>query len=118
MTLYWKIFGAVIALIGLAFVGGGAWLAALGGSWYYVLAGLLLVVSGVLIYRRDRRGMYCYLAAWLGTLVWAIWEVGFDGWKLMPRLLAPTVLLLFVVVPYIARSMRRHPPRPAMAAAA
>ena len=30
----------VFVLIGLLLVGGGSWLAGLGGSWYYLLAGL------------------------------------------------------------------------------
>ena len=38
--------GAVLLLIGLILAVGGAWLAALGGSWYYLLAGLGLVASG------------------------------------------------------------------------
>ena len=34
--------GVLLALIGIALAGGGAWLAVLGGSWYYAIAGLLL----------------------------------------------------------------------------
>jgi quinoprotein glucose dehydrogenase len=44
--------GLVLALIGLVLTIGGAWLAVLGGSPYYVLAGLGLLVSGVLLARR------------------------------------------------------------------
>ncbi len=41
--------GILIALIGLVLAAGGAWLAALGGSLYYLLVGLALIVSGVFV---------------------------------------------------------------------
>jgi len=41
----------VILLLGVVFTAGGAWLASLGGSWYYVLAGVGLLVSGVQLWR-------------------------------------------------------------------
>ena len=49
--------GAIMALIGLALAVGGAWLAALGGSLYYLLAGLALLASGALILI----GLFAYL---------------------------------------------------------
>ena len=44
--------GIVYALLGLALAGGGAWLLALGGSLYYLLAGLGLVITGILLILR------------------------------------------------------------------
>ena len=41
--------GVVYALIGLALAGGGAWLAALGGSLYYLLAGIGILLTGLLL---------------------------------------------------------------------
>ena len=37
--------GALVALFGLAFALQGGWLASLGGSWYYLIAGLGLLLS-------------------------------------------------------------------------
>ena len=37
-------------------------------------------------------GLYLYLAVFLGTVVWALWEVGIDFWPLVPRLVAPVFL--------------------------
>ncbi|WP_315838410.1 hypothetical protein [Bradyrhizobium prioriisuperbiae] len=41
--------GVVYALIGFALAGGGAWLAALGGSPASIVIGLLILVSGALL---------------------------------------------------------------------
>src|SRR4029077_4055474 len=41
--------GVLVALIGFILAGGGAYLAALGGSWYYVLVGAMLLAAGYLM---------------------------------------------------------------------
>ena len=89
--------GVVMALIGVTLTVGGAWLALLGGSAYYLLAGLALCASGVLIALRRRIGALIYAALWLLTLVWALWEVGLNGWALVPRVVAPTLILALVL---------------------
>ena len=40
------VLGVLLLLIGVVLTIGGVQLAALGGSWYYVLAGLALIASG------------------------------------------------------------------------
>src|SRR5262249_5840114 len=90
--------GALVALIGLILAGGGAYLAALGGSWYYVLAGVLLVAAGYLMIRRRIAGIYTYIGAFAFTAAWAFWEVGLSGWALIPRLVGPFVLLVLAVL--------------------
>ena len=92
-----RILAAVIALIGLVLLAGGVWLAGLGGSWYYLLAGLGLLASGVLIGILRTEGAALYALTVLLTIVWAFWEVGTDGWALVPRVVAPLVLLLPVL---------------------
>lgn len=85
-------------LLGLVIGAGGVWLAILGGSWYYVPAGLGLVVSGLLLVRQSLAGVSAYLVTWVGTVIWAFWEVGTDWWAQVPRLVAPTVLLVLVLL--------------------
>ncbi|WP_300759112.1 hypothetical protein, partial [Janthinobacterium sp.] len=46
--------GVVFILLGLALAGGGAWLVYLGGSWYYVLAGIGLLIAGALVLKGSR----------------------------------------------------------------
>src|SRR3546814_14953588 len=64
MTL---IIGLLIFLVGLAMAGGGIWLAALGGSWYYAIAGIVMMLSGVLLVARHRVGAWLYWLVLAGT---------------------------------------------------
>ncbi|GAB2732420.1 membrane-bound PQQ-dependent dehydrogenase, glucose/quinate/shikimate family [Comamonas sediminis] len=84
------VLGAVLALAGLAFLVGGGKLISLGGSWYFLLAGLGLLLSGVQVLRGRRSGGWLYLATFAATVLWALAEVGLDYWSLVSRLLAMT----------------------------
>jgi Glucose dehydrogenase len=97
--------GFVLLAIGLVLAAGGVWLISLGGSWYYAITGVLLVICGVLLCQKRRSGVMLFVAVWLGTLIWAIWEVTLDGWEpasdwwaLEPRVFAPTVMLVLVLI--------------------
>ena len=90
--------GGFIALIGLVLAAGGVYLAALGGSWYYVLAGALFLAAGSLMIRRRIAGLYVYVGAFAFTCLWTFWEVGLSGWQLIPRLVAPFVLLVLAIL--------------------
>lgn len=92
--------GAITALLGLVLAAGGAWLLMLGGSFYYLLAGIGLLVSGVLLIRRSILGVWIYVAVFVLTAIWAFWEVRLDAWALVPRLFAPGVLLVAVLLAY------------------
>lgn len=93
------LFGVLIVLIGLPLIWGGAQLAWLGGSWYYVLAGVGLAIAGYLVFRRRLTGLWLYALIYLATIVWALWETGLEFWPLVPRLVAPTVLaILFALM--------------------
>ena len=92
------ILGGVIALIGIILALGGAKLIGAGGSWYYLFAGLALIVAGLAIAQRKLLGAWIYVGAFLGTALWAFWEVGLNGWALVPRLVGPLILLLLVIL--------------------
>ncbi|UXN74049.1 hypothetical protein N8D56_01605 [Devosia sp. A8/3-2] len=72
-------------------------LIALGGSRYYLPAGIGLLATAVLLYRRSSAALWVYLATYVGTLIWALWEAGLDGWAQVPRLIAPSVVLILVL---------------------
>ena len=76
----------------------GRQLIGVGGSWYYLFAGLALIVAGLAIGQRKLLGAWIYVVAFLGTALWAFWEVGLNGWALVPRLVGPLVLLLLVIL--------------------
>lgn len=90
--------GLLMLAAGAPLVYGGWQLLALGGSAYYLPAGLVLMVAGVLTLFRRIVGVALYLCLYAFTLVWAIWEVGFDFWKLSPRIVAPTVVAILALL--------------------
>ncbi|NWE85675.1 membrane-bound PQQ-dependent dehydrogenase, glucose/quinate/shikimate family, partial [Pseudomonas edaphica] len=52
--------GVVIALLGVALAVGGAKLVSLGGSWYFLVGGVAMAVSGMLIARRKPAGAWLF----------------------------------------------------------
>lgn len=94
-------------LIGLALALGGAWLIALGGSTYYVLAGIGLLLTAHLIRRRSSMAYGVYAVVLLGSLVWALTEVGFDWWALAPRGGLLVVIGLLMALHWWSRADRR-----------
>lgn len=98
-----RIFAVLLFVIALVLIGGGGWLISLGGSPYYLIAGLLVGASGWQLWQHKVvSAIQLYGVMLLGTLLWALWEAGLDGWALMPRLLAPVVLgfiLALVLLP-------------------
>ena len=94
---------ALLAFVGLALLLGGIALVRVGGSIYYVVAGIALVFIAYMIARGDARGRYLYAGLILGTLIWALCESGLDPWGLQARLLAPVVFGLWVFWPALRR---------------
>ena len=97
--------GAVYGLIGLPLAGGGAWLAALGGSLYYVIAGLGILITGGLLIAGRRSALWVYAAVLIGTLIWAVGEVRFDWWPLAARGDVIFPLGLWLLTPWITRNL-------------
>ena len=110
LAYWWTIFVAVVLLIfGLPIAAGGLWLIVLGGSWYYLPAGLGLLLTSWFLFRTDIRALWVYLATYVATVIWALWEAGLNGWAQVPRLLAPTIVLLLILttLPVLRGSVRR-----------
>ena len=96
--LWAAIGGGLISLVGLVLLVGGGRLVQLGGSAYYLLAGAGVTASGVLLVRRRPLAGLVYAAVLAVTLAWALWESGLVFWPLVPRLVAPAVLGLFLLL--------------------
>jgi quinoprotein glucose dehydrogenase len=92
------ILGVVTALLGLILVIGGARLASLGGSWYYVLAGIGLLLAGIQLARGRVSGAWWFALVFVGTLLWTIWESGLDYWRWIPRFGVIVLLGFFVAL--------------------
>jgi len=97
-SVYIAIIGFIVLALGVVLAVGGIWLISLGGSWYYAIAGIGLALSGYLLLRQKILGVGIYFLIWIGTILWAVWEVGFQLWPLVPRVVAPTVILVLVAL--------------------
>ena len=105
--------GVLYGLVGLALACGGAWLAALGGSVYYIIAGLGILITGGLLIAGRRSALWVYAAVLIGTLIWAVAEIGFDWWPLAARGDVIFPLGLWLLTPWIVRNLGRGAAPPA-----
>jgi quinoprotein glucose dehydrogenase len=95
----------LLGLCGLALLAGGLWLAGLGGSWYYLLAGAALLFDAWWLWRGRRGALLLFAAIVAATLCWALWEAGLDWWPLAARMDVLFVLGLLLLLPGIARHL-------------
>jgi len=103
------VFGILLGLSGVFLAVMGAQLATLGGSWYYLLAGIGMLVSGVLYVRRKPAATLVIGIVFVATVIWALWEVGFTFWPMVPRL-APFLvigLLAALLHPWLTQGRHR-----------
>ncbi len=109
--LWLVLLGVVVTLAGLFFAIGGGKLVSLGGSWYFLLAGIGLVIAGLLIIRRKPLGALLFGLIFVLSAIWAIWDAGFEFWPLISRLLAIGVGSIVVALsfPLLRRSAGRTP---------
>ena len=103
--------GAVLVLCGLFFAIGGGKLAMLGGSWYFLVSGIAIVLSGLLVILRKPLGGLLFFLVTLATAIWAVWEAGFEFWPLNSRLLAFGVgaTVIAMSYPLLRKSVGRAP---------
>lgn len=76
----------LIALIGLPMAYFGLQLSLLGGTPYYLVAGVLMAGSAVQLWRRRPSGYYLYAVVLLLTLGWAVYEAGAEFWLVGSRI--------------------------------
>jgi quinate dehydrogenase (quinone) len=89
-----------VLVFGVPFTLGGAYLVTLGGSWYFLLAGIGLIVSSVLLFRQRLSGAWLFAAIMVLTVIWALVDAGLNFWPLVSRLFALGVLSLLVALVY------------------
>jgi len=97
-------------IIGLALGGGGLWLVTLGGSVFYLFAGLMFLITAGLLLMRKAVALWVYAVLVIAALGWAVWEVGFDWWQLGPRGGMIILLGLWLLTPWIRRPLGLRSP--------
>lgn len=103
-------FAMILGLVGIALAIGGAYLIWLDGSWYYTPTGLGLVISAYLLFKDRIAGIWVYMVVSALSIIWALIEVGFNFWPLVPR----TVMFIFLgaialmIVPFLKGDRPKH----------
>lgn len=97
---------AFFVLAGLYLGIGGAWLVVVGGTPYYVVAGVVMLVVAWLIRRRSALALWLYALTLIATLIWAVVEAGFDFWALAPRLDVLVLVGIWLLLPFVFRRFR------------
>ncbi|MBY5313889.1 glucose/quinate/shikimate family membrane-bound PQQ-dependent dehydrogenase [Rhizobium leguminosarum] len=97
-------------VVGLTLGGGGLWLVTLGGSVFYLFAGLMFLITAGLLLMRKAVALWVYAVLVVAALAWAIWEVGFDWWQLGPRGGMIILLGLWLLTPWIRRPLGLRSP--------
>ncbi|WP_420535625.1 glucose/quinate/shikimate family membrane-bound PQQ-dependent dehydrogenase [Buttiauxella noackiae] len=92
-------------LTGLYLFIGGIWLVAIGGSWYYPIAGVVMLITAWLLWQRKALALWLYAALLLCTVAWGVWEVGFDFWALTPRLDVLFFFGVWLLLPFVYRHL-------------
>ena len=90
------ILGLALIAAALFFLIVGVKLLMLGGSWYFVIAGVGLCISGIQMIRRQPSGGYLFALVFVGTVAWSLLEVGVVFWPLVSRLFAMAIGLIVV----------------------
>lgn len=100
--LQWLLAG-LMAIIGLAVGGLGFKLVTVGGSGYFLIMGVVMVIAAILIFINRSSGIVLYGIAFVASLFWAVSDAGWDFWPLFSRLFTFAVLafLCALVWPYL-----------------
>ncbi|HAK33558.1 MAG TPA: membrane-bound PQQ-dependent dehydrogenase, glucose/quinate/shikimate family, partial [Pantoea sp.] len=103
----WSILlGLVLLAIGLFFAIGGGKLVSLGGSWYFLIAGIVMLLSAIQFFRRKSSAVVMFIVVFVGTLIWALADAGWSFWPLVSRLMVPSGLMLLAFLTWPALRKR------------
>ncbi|MYZ44729.1 membrane-bound PQQ-dependent dehydrogenase, glucose/quinate/shikimate family [Schauerella aestuarii] len=98
--IWLAVLGLIILAAGLFFVVQGYQLVALKGSWYFLVAGVVMAVAGVQIARARPSGAVAFALVFAGTLIWSLIDVGLDFWPLISRLMVPAGMAIAVAASF------------------
>lgn len=97
--------GLIYLLLGAALVAAGIWLLILGGTAAYVLIGGAIFLSALLLLGRYPAALWVYALTLIGTIAWALYEVGLDWWPLAARGDIIFPMGLWLLFPWITRPL-------------
>lgn len=108
-SVFVRIMAIILLLCALPLIVGGGYLVSLSGSWYYLIAGLLLLISSLLLFKGKRTGLAIFFVLYIATFFWTLYESGSDYWGWIPRMSVLTVLalLLSLTIPALNQGRKK-----------
>ncbi|MCA1175007.1 MULTISPECIES: membrane-bound PQQ-dependent dehydrogenase, glucose/quinate/shikimate family [unclassified Pantoea] len=100
-----KLTSIVLAILALALLYMGGKLLMLGGSAFYALMAVGLLITAILLFRNQRSALALYAVLMWITLAWIIWEVGFDKWQWIPRGDLFGVIGVWLAMPWVVKPL-------------
>lgn len=97
----------LMVALGVYFTAGGAWLLSLGGSPLDLACGIALIAAGALLPWRPRAALWVYGVFLAATIAWAIRDVHWDWWQLLPRVDLWFLLGAWLLLPWVNRRVAR-----------
>lgn len=108
--LKWLLAGLMI-IIGLAIGIPGIKLVSLGGSVYFLVMGVVMLISALLIIKNRTSGIVLYALAFIASAIWAVSDAGWDFWPLFSRLFTFGVLAFLAALlwPFMTATGSKKP---------
>lgn len=108
----------VLLMLGLPLLAGGGYLLYLGGSAYFLLLGVAMFASAILILRQSTWGIWLFVASVVATFIWSLWEIAGKGWMpiwqvdLLARVgaLLSLMIIALLLLPALYRNAGKSPP--------
>ncbi|MGE6473885.1 membrane-bound PQQ-dependent dehydrogenase, glucose/quinate/shikimate family [Psychrobacter sp. NPDC078631] len=101
-----KFVAIIMAIFAAPLLIGGAYLLSLGGSPYYLIAGVIILTTAFLLFKKHWSAYGLYTLFIVATMTWALWESGFYWWALAPRVGFPLIFGLLMLLPWVSNKMR------------
>lgn len=104
-----RVFAFIMGLLGAAMLYGGVLLAAAGGTVFYALAGVAMLLTSFLLFRGSRWALWLFGALVLAALCWTLYESGLNIWAMIPRLGLFYLLFGWMLLPWTRRGLQGGP---------
>jgi quinoprotein glucose dehydrogenase len=102
-----KLTSIVIALVGLAMLYMGGQLLLVGGSPFYAILAVGLLITAVLLFMNRVIALSVYAVIMWIVMGWIVYEVGFDKWQWIPRGDIIGLIGLWLALPWVVRPLFR-----------
>jgi quinoprotein glucose dehydrogenase len=115
MKMINKLTSIVIAIVGLAMLYMGGQLLMIGGSPFYAIMAIGLLITAVALFKNKKIALTIYAVLMWIVLAWMIFEVGFDKWQWIPRGDLIGLIGVWLALPWVVRplSKAQNPANPA-----